>query len=68
MKILLIENEKWLAQSMQEFLSAKGFRVETVCDGETGAEYAVFHFESISHPFLQMGRPRMFGVTLNINL
>ena len=26
MKILLIENEKWLAQSMQEFLSAKGFR------------------------------------------
>ena len=41
MKILLIENEKWLAQSMLEFLSAKGFRVETVCDGETGAEYAV---------------------------
>ena len=31
-------------------------------------EYAVFHFESISHPFLQMGRPRTFGVTLSINL
>lgn len=34
----------------------------------TGAEYAVFHFESISHPFLQKGRPRMFGVTLNIEI
>ena len=31
-------------------------------------EYAVFHFESISHPFLQKGRPRTFGVTLSINL
>ncbi len=34
----------------------------------TGTKYAVFHFESISHPFLQQGRPRTFGVTLNINL
>lgn len=34
----------------------------------TGADYAVFHFESISHPFLQRGRPRSFGVTLSINL
>ena len=34
----------------------------------TNTRYAVFHFESISHPFLQMGRPRTFGVTLSINL
>lgn len=41
MKILLIENEEPLVQSLQEFLSNKGFRVETVCDGESGAEYAM---------------------------
>lgn len=41
MKILLIENEKMLAQSLEEFLAGKGFRVETVSDGETGAEYAM---------------------------
>ena len=34
----------------------------------TNTRYAVFHFESISHPFLQMGRPRTFGATLSINL
>lgn len=41
MKILLIEDEKLLARSLQDFLTAKGFQVETVFDGETGAEYAM---------------------------
>ena len=40
MKILLIEDEKLLAQSLVDLLTAKGFQVEAVCDGETGAEYA----------------------------
>lgn len=40
MKILVIEDEKLLAQSIQAVLEQKGFEVETVCDGETGAEYA----------------------------
>lgn len=40
MKILIIEDEKLLANSIQELLSKKGFEVETAYDGETGEEYA----------------------------
>ena len=40
MKILVIEDEKLLAQSIRAVLEQKGFTVETVYDGETGAEYA----------------------------
>lgn len=40
MKILIIEDEKLLADSIQELLSKKGFEVETVYDGEEGEEYA----------------------------
>ena len=40
MKILVIEDEKLLAQSIRAVLENKGFTVETVHDGETGAEYA----------------------------
>ncbi len=40
MKILVIEDEKLLAQSLKVLLEGKGFQVETVYDGETGAEYA----------------------------
>jgi len=40
MKILVIEDEKLLAQSIRAVLEQKGFEVETVYDGETGAEYA----------------------------
>lgn len=40
MKILLIEDEQLLAESLKTLLTAKGFQVEAVYDGETGAEYA----------------------------
>ena len=40
MKILIIEDEQLLAQSIKAVLEQKGFEVETVYDGETGAEYA----------------------------
>ena len=40
MKILVIEDEKLLAESIRSLLEQKGFEVETVHDGETGAEYA----------------------------
>ena len=40
MKILIIEDEKLLADSLKTMLEAKGFEVETAYDGETGAEYA----------------------------
>ena len=40
MKILVIEDEKLLAESIRAVLEQKGFEVETVYDGEAGAEYA----------------------------
>ena len=40
MKILIIEDEILLANSIQALLESKGFDVEAVYDGETGAEYA----------------------------
>ncbi len=39
-KILIIEDEKLLADSLKKMLEGKGFQVETVYDGEAGAEYA----------------------------
>lgn len=40
MKILVIEDERLLADSIKEMLERKGFQVEAVYDGETGKEYA----------------------------
>lgn len=40
MKILIIEDEKMLADSLKAMLERKGFSVEVVYDGEAGAEYA----------------------------
>ena len=40
MKILIIEDEKLLADSIRSLLENKGFEVETAYDGETGEEYA----------------------------
>lgn len=40
MKILVIEDDTLLAQSLKTLLEGKGFQVETVYDGEAGVEYA----------------------------
>ena len=40
MKILVIEDEKLLADSIKSMLEWKGFQVECVYDGESGKEYA----------------------------
>ena len=40
MKILMIEDEKLLANSVKILLERKGFEVECVYDGKTGAQYA----------------------------
>ena len=40
MKILIVEDEKLLADSIKIMLEGRGFQVETVYDGETGADYA----------------------------
>ena len=41
MKILIVEDEKMLADSLKELLERKGFQVEVAYDGETGREYAL---------------------------
>ena len=41
MKILVIEDEQLLAESLKTLLESKGFEVETAYDGETGTEYAL---------------------------
>lgn len=41
MKILIIEDEKLLAESLKTLLESKGFEVETVYDGISGEEYAL---------------------------
>ncbi len=41
MKILIIEDERALADSLKSLLNGKGFDVEIAYDGETGAEYAM---------------------------
>ena len=40
MKILVIEDEQLLANSLKTLLEGKGFQVEVAYDGEIGAEYA----------------------------
>lgn len=40
MKILIIEDEKLLAESLKTLLEMKGFEVEAVYDGEDGTAYA----------------------------
>lgn len=41
MKVLIIEDEKLLADSLRRLLTHKGFSVECVYDGEDGAAYAL---------------------------
>lgn len=41
MKILIVEDEKHLADSLQTLLKNRGFQVEVVYDGLTGADYAL---------------------------
>ena len=41
MKILIVEDERLLADSLKTLLENKGFQAEAVYDGETGEEYAL---------------------------
>ena len=59
MKILVIEDEKLLAASIKTMLEAKGFQVETVFDGESGAEYALLGIYDLL--ILDVMMPKMDG-------
>lgn len=47
--------------------SQRHYAVEFWGRNLTGTKYDVFSFESISHRFLQRGKPRMIGMTLSLN-
>ena len=59
MKILIIEDEKLLADSLKTLLEDKGFEVEAVYDGETGADYALLGVYDLL--ILDVMMPRMNG-------
>ena len=60
MKILVIEDEKLLADSIKEMLERKGFEVECVYDGETGKEYAELGIYDLL--ILDVMMPKMDGL------
>ena len=43
MKILIVEDEKVLAESLRMMLRAKGFETDAVYDGESGEQYAMLN-------------------------
>ena len=62
MKILIVEDEKLLADSLKILLENKGFQVEVAYDGETGAEYALLGIYDLL--ILDVMMPRMDGYQL----
>ena len=62
MKVLIIEDEKLLANSLKTLLESKGFTVEAVYDGETGAAYAMLGVYDLL--ILDIMIPRMNGLQL----
>ena len=62
MKILIVEDEKLLADSLKTLLSAKGFQVEAVYDGETGADYALLGIYDLL--ILDVMMPGLDGLSL----
>ena len=66
MKILVIEDEKMLAESIKSLLERKGFQVETVYDGETGAHFAELGIYDLL--ILDVMMPKMNGYELTETL
>ena len=59
MKILIIEDEVLLAQSLKTLLEKKGFEVEVCYDGETGSDYALLGIYDLL--ILDVMMPKMDG-------
>lgn len=62
MRILTIENEKPLADSIKDTLEAKGFQVDVVCDGGNGIEYAELGIYDLL--ILDVMTPHMDGLSV----
>lgn len=62
MRILLVEDEKRLAQSIKKGLSESGFAVDLALDGEEGLDSALA--ESYDVIILDLGLPKIDGLTV----
>ena len=62
MKILIVEDERLLADSLKTLLEQKGFQVEAVYDGESGEEYAQLGIYDLL--ILDVMMPRLDGYEL----
>ena len=62
MKILIVEDERLLADSLKALLEQKGFQVEAVYDGESGEEYAQLGIYDLL--ILDVMMPRLDGYEL----
>lgn len=62
MKILIIEDEKILANTLKTLLESKGFDVEVAYDGEAGEEYAELGVYDLL--IMDVMMPKMDGYTL----
>ena len=62
MKILIVEDEKLLADSLKTLLTGKGFQAEAVYDGETGVEYALLGIYDLL--ILDVMMPGLDGMSL----
>ena len=62
MRILIVEDEKLLADSLQAMLEKKGFEVEVAYDGESGEEYALLGVYDLL--ILDVMMPKMNGYEL----
>ena len=62
MKILIVEDEKILCDSLQAMLTQKGFQVEAAYDGETGKDYALLGIYDLL--ILDVMMPRLNGYEL----
>ena len=61
-RILIVEDEKMLADSLKALLERKGFEVEAVYDGETGQEYAELGIYDLL--ILDVMMPKLNGLEL----
>lgn len=62
MKVLIVEEERLLANSVRALLEAKGFQVEVVFDGEDGAAYVQLGIYDLL--ILDMMMPKMDGLAV----
>lgn len=62
MRILIVEDEKLLADSLQAMLEKKDFEVEVAYDGESGEEYALLGVYDLL--ILDVMMPKMNGYEL----